>query len=196
MVEKHLYRRQYETAGGDWSTLYYVIFTDWKKKRRTFPVGSDLKTARDECKVLEARNIRKEDCDIKVESKPPERLTVAKYLPVFLETKKGTASYEFWKSCANHLERLLGPIPLDEITRSKMAGYKQRRLTEPIIRRRKPVKDSLVRPSTVNRELTTLINMLNLAAENEVLEKIPATRKLKDSEGHLARERVLAVDEF
>ena len=25
-VEKHLYRRQYQTAGGDWSTLYYVIF--------------------------------------------------------------------------------------------------------------------------------------------------------------------------
>ena len=121
-VEKHLYRRQYQTAGGDWSTLYYVIFTDWKKKRRTFPVGSDLKTARDECKVLEARNIRKEDFDIKVESDPPERLTIAKYLPVFLQTKKGTKSYGFWKSCASHVDRLLGSIPLDEITRSKMAN--------------------------------------------------------------------------
>jgi hypothetical protein len=62
-VEKHLYRRQYQVARGNWSTLYYVIFTDWKKKRRTFPVGSDLKTAREELRVLQARNIRREDFD-------------------------------------------------------------------------------------------------------------------------------------
>ena len=62
-MEKHLYRRQYQTAGGDWSTLYYAIFTDWKGKRRTFPLGSDLRTAKEELKVLEARNIRKEDFD-------------------------------------------------------------------------------------------------------------------------------------
>ena len=36
--EKHLYCRQYETAGGDWSTLYYVIFTDWKKNVEHFPL--------------------------------------------------------------------------------------------------------------------------------------------------------------
>ena len=42
-IEKHLYRRRYQTAGGEWSTLYYAIFTDWKKKRRAFPLGSDLK---------------------------------------------------------------------------------------------------------------------------------------------------------
>src|SRR5688572_8142433 len=78
-IEKHLYRRQYQTAGGNWSTLYYVIFTDWKKKRRTFPVGSDLKTAREELRVYQARNIRKEDFDVKIESEPPERLTIAKY---------------------------------------------------------------------------------------------------------------------
>ena len=78
-----------------------------------------------------------------------------------------------------------------------MAEYKKLRLTEPITRRGNPVvKDSHVRHSTVNRELTTLINMLNLAAENGVLEKIPATRRLKDSEDHLARERVLEADEY
>ena len=31
-VEKHLYRRQYQTAGGDWSTLYYVIFLLMEKE--------------------------------------------------------------------------------------------------------------------------------------------------------------------
>ena len=84
---------------------------------------------------------------------------------------------------------------MDEITRSKMPEYKQLRLAEPINRRGKPVKDSHVRASTVNRELTTLINMLNLAAENGVLVRF-ATRRLKDSEDHLARERVLEGDEY
>jgi len=53
-----------------------------------------------------------------------------------------------------------------------------------------------VRPSTVNREITTLIGLLNLAAEKEILDKIPATKKLKSSEEHLARESVLEADEY
>ena len=36
---KHLYGRQYQTGGGDWRTIYYAIFTDWKGKRRKFPLG-------------------------------------------------------------------------------------------------------------------------------------------------------------
>jgi len=36
-IEKHLYRRRRVM------TLYYATFTDWKKKRRTFSLGSDLK---------------------------------------------------------------------------------------------------------------------------------------------------------
>jgi hypothetical protein len=27
-IEKHLYLRQYQTAGGEWSTLYYVRFEE------------------------------------------------------------------------------------------------------------------------------------------------------------------------
>ena len=197
-IEKHLYCRQYQTAGGEWSTLYYVRFKDWKGKHRAFPVGSELKTVREELKVYEARNIRRESFDAdKVKAEPaPERLTVARYTPVFLAGKKALPSFGFWKSCCAHVERLLGSIALDEITRSKIAEYKQLRLTEPINRQGNPVEGSHVRPSTVNREITALIGILNLAAENGLLEKIPATRKLKDSEDHLARERILEADEY
>ena len=41
-----------------------------------------------------------------------------------------------------------------------------------------------------------MIGLLNLAAEDGLLEKIPATRRLKDSEDYLARERVLEADEY
>jgi integrase len=197
-VEKHLYKRQYQTAGGEWSTLYYGRFKDWKGKQRTFSLGSDYKTARQELTIREARNIRREDFDL--DNKPPEpepeRLTVTRYLPRFLETKKALPSYGFWKACGVHIERRLGPIALDEITRSKIAEYKQLRLSEPINRHGNPVEGSHVRPSTVNREITALIGLLNLAAEDGLLEKIPATRRLKDSEDQFARERVLEPDEY
>jgi hypothetical protein len=66
---------------------------------------------------------------------------------------------------------------LDEITRSKIAGYKQLRLREPIQRHGNPVEGTLVRPSTVNREITALIGLLNLAAEDGLLKRITATKK-------------------
>jgi hypothetical protein len=62
-IEKHLYLRQYQTAGGEWSTLYYARFKDWKGRQRAFPLGSELKTAREELTIFEARNIRREDFD-------------------------------------------------------------------------------------------------------------------------------------
>jgi hypothetical protein len=85
-IEKHLYRRQYQTAGGDWSTLYYVIFTDWKKKRRTFPVGSDLKNARNECKAFEATNIRREDSDAEKAEKA-KGLTYSEWAKIYFKEK-------------------------------------------------------------------------------------------------------------
>jgi hypothetical protein len=189
---KHFYRSQYQISGGDGRTIYYARFKDWRGKHRTFPLGSEPKTAREQLMIYEARNIRREDFDLdkKNAESEPERLSVARYLPRFLETKRALPSCGFWKSCCTHIERHVGPIALDEITRSKIAEYKQPRLTEPISRHGNPVEGSMVRSSTVNRELMVLIGLLNLAAEDGLLEKIPATRRLKDSEDHLARERI------
>ena len=131
-----------------------------------------------------------------IKRKPSQSPLVARYLPRFLETKKALPSYGFWKSCCTHIERHVGPIALVEITRSKIAAYKQLRLTEPISRHGNPVEGSLVRSSAVNREITVLVGLLNLAAEGGLLEKIPTTRRIKDSEDHLARERILEADEW
>ena len=46
-IEKHLYRRQYQTASGDWSTVFYAVFKCWDGKRRWFPAGNNLKAARE-----------------------------------------------------------------------------------------------------------------------------------------------------
>jgi integrase len=201
-VERYLYKRQYETANGEISTKFYANFTCWDGIRRPFPAGDNLQDARD--RLGELRTLNKGRFDFAAEKKrlenaktpEPERVTVAKYLPAFLDSKKATPSYGFWRACAAHLDRLLGSIPLDQITRSRIAEYKQLRKAEPITRHGNPVKGTTVSGSTVNREITVLICLLNLAAENGLLEKVPATKKLKDAEGHLARERVLELDEY
>ena len=51
-IAPHLYKRQNQAVNGESSTRYYAIFVDWKGKRRTFPLGSVLKTAKEELKRL------------------------------------------------------------------------------------------------------------------------------------------------
>jgi integrase len=197
-IKKHLYRREYRSSDGELLVGYYARFKDWKGIHRKFVLGSQYKTACEQLTIYEARNIRREDFDLdrKEPAPEPERMTVSRYIPQFLGSKKGMPSYGFWKVCTNHLNRLLGSVPLDEVTRSKIVEYKQLRKTEPIMRHGKPVKGTTVSASTVNREITALVGLLNLAAENDLLEKLPATKKLKDAEGHLSRERILDADEY
>src|SRR5262249_58776515 len=56
LVEKYLYRREYETSTGEYSVLYYGNFVDWKKVRRRFPLGDSLEVARD--RLGELRNFK------------------------------------------------------------------------------------------------------------------------------------------
>lgn len=60
-VERHLYRRQYKTSSGDWSTLFYGIFVDWKGVRRRFPLGNNLNSARDDLGALRKLNNGRHD---------------------------------------------------------------------------------------------------------------------------------------
>ena len=57
-VARHLYRRQYQAASGDWTTLYYGRFVcRLKKKRRLFALGPDSGVAKDKLKKLEAQDV-------------------------------------------------------------------------------------------------------------------------------------------
>ena len=96
-VDRHLYKRQYQTGNGDWSTVHYGRFTDWKGKRRTFPLGDDLESARDRLGELRRLNRGRFDFDKEKEERKnaesdAEGLTLQKYIPRFLETKKAMPS--------------------------------------------------------------------------------------------------------
>ena len=189
-VEKHFYRRQYQTSGGDWSTLYYAIFTDWKKKRRTFPLGSDLKTAKNKLKEVEGRNVMREDFD----KDKIQGVTFSKWAERYLELVRHKKSLERDDRSCRRLSAFLGPMLLSEITRAKVMEYRNMRLTDPIIRRGKPVDGSKLKASSVNRELACLKHMLRLAADEGIIENVP-TVKL-DSEKKFARRRVVSDEEF
>jgi integrase len=182
-IEKHLYRRQYQTAGGDWRTLYYVIFTDWKKKRRTFPVGSDLKTSREELRVLQARNIRKEDFD----KDKTRGLTLFSCIDRFLQVKASKRSLKKDKVSAERIKAFFGDRPLDSILTSEIEAYKQKRLGEVDRFKRLPQK------STINRELACLRSILLLAARDGILDKVPYLELFDENN---TRSKVISQDEF
>lgn len=85
-INKGLYKRQYQNASGDWSTLFYGIFVDWTGRRRTFPLGTDMRTAKEQLTVLRARNIRREDFDAD-KAKPKVGLTFAEYGTAYFNGK-------------------------------------------------------------------------------------------------------------
>src|SRR5262245_61595458 len=64
-IAKHLYRRQYQTAGGEWMTLYYArLVCRLKRKRRVFALGSALPAAKDKLKKIEAQDVDRHDFDL------------------------------------------------------------------------------------------------------------------------------------
>lgn len=103
-VAEHLYKRQYQTAGGDWRTIYYGRFVDWKGKRRMFTLGGELKAARQGLALIEARNVKQENFD----QDKIKGMTLAEWLDRYLALVKHTASGATKNSQCIHLKRLLG----------------------------------------------------------------------------------------
>jgi integrase len=164
-VAPRLYKRQYKTATGDWRTLFYANFVDWKGERRKFPLGSDLRTAKEELKVLEGRNVRREDFDAD-RVKPEQGMTVAKWSQSYfcLEEVKTKRSVDRDREMVKHLNRLLGDKLLAELTREDLFAYQNARRQEGIIRGGKQSKKK-VADGSIKNELSLLRRLLSLARD-------------------------------
>jgi hypothetical protein len=112
-----------------------VRFKDWKGKHRTFPVGSELKTARDELRVYEARNIRREDFDLD-KVKPTAGMNVASWADNYfdLEEVKSKRSIDRNRGLVVPIKRLLGEKPLTDLCREDLFAYQNARRQEGILR--------------------------------------------------------------
>jgi hypothetical protein len=194
-VERHLYRRSYQTANGDWSTLFYAIFTCWDGRRRTFPLGDSLAIARDRLGELHNLNGRRFDFDAEKRQQQAAKvkpITVSEWLDRCLQLTKGAKSYKTKRSECAHLKRLLGHLALSEVTKVRVLEYKNRRLQESIVRHGEAVEGRQVKGSSVNREVSCLVTALNLAADEGLCDGAPRIRKERET----PRERILTPKEF
>jgi integrase len=194
-VEKHLYKRQYQTASGDWSTVYYGIFTDWKGKRRTFPLGDSLESARDKLGVLHKRNDAEYDFDKERQEREKAKIkgiTLGEWLDRYLDLVNMMPSHKTKKAQCYHLKRLLGHLPLSEVTKVRIMEYKNRRLSECLIRYGEAVEGTRVKGATVNREVSCLITALNLAGDEGLCEGAPKIKKERET----PRDRILTDTEY
>ena len=188
---KHIYRRQYQTAGGNWRTLYCAIFTDWKGKRRKFALGSEIKAAKDALALYEARNVKREDFDAD-KAKPQQGMTVSDWLDSYLKLIKHMASAGTKEAQCKPLKRILGSLLVTDVNRVRIMEYRARRLTESIVRHGEAIEGTRIQGATVNREVSCLVSALNLAADQGIGEGAPKIKKERET----PRERILTADEY
>jgi integrase len=174
-VARHLYPRQYETASGDWTTLYYARFVcRLKKKRRLFALGPDSAVAKDKLKKLEAQDVDRYDFDLdrqrvetkeKVRDGKSEPFTFSEWAekyPTFDDVKRKRSLSTDLVIIRLHLEPFFGPSLLTEITREGLCRYVDKRMGETLIRCKKASK-KFVHRGTVSNELSVCRRMLRVA---------------------------------
>ena len=199
-VAPHLYKRQYQTASGEWSTIFYARFVcRLKGKRRLFALGADLRTAKEEMKVLEARNVRREDFDAAKVQEVNERnaaLTFSEWGKLYFAEKcnKQKRSIEWERCMFRNLESRLGSLALADIDEPVIDAYKNARLEDAIVRHGKPIENSRVSFSSVNRELAVLRILLRLAKRHKKIGSVPEFNL--ESEKSRRRQRVATDDEY
>jgi len=184
-IERHLYKRQYQISTGEWSTLFYAKFTDWKGKLRTFPLGSDLQGARDRLGVLHKRNDAEYEFDAEAEKKKRIALTFSTWADeCMMRQKAGTiitrsrkrpkeSTLERELASISVLKKYFGELPLSEITIKKIPDYQPWRTSQNLVRCGKAAK-GFVSLSCVANELACLRKYLRYANNMGLIAAVPA----------------------
>jgi integrase len=181
---KHLYRRQYQTVGGQWSTLYYAIFVDWKGIRRRFPLGEHLDRVRNKLGEYRRKNDAEFDFDKDKTEREAREMTFSKWIA-------NCAKSESDKRHLKHLEAFLGDDALSGIDDDHVKKYREKRSGEKIIRHGNASK-KLVSQTTINKEVSTLRKFLRLARKKGFADKVTEFKMAPEK----ARKRILTDDEY
>jgi integrase len=175
-------------------TKFYARFTDWSGIYRTFPLGDQLEDARDELGRLRTLNKGRYDFDKEKQEreKAKKAMTLSAWLDRYLDLVKNLPSYPTKMAQSVPLKRILGQLLLSEVTKVRILEYKNRRLSEPLIRNGNAVEGTRIQGATVNREVSCLKAALNLAADEGLCDGAPRIKK----EREIARERILTEQEY
>lgn len=121
--------------------------------------------------------------------------TFAEWSRRYLDLMSSKASVDRDRQMIQHLNNFFGNTPLSNITATQIIEYKNRRLSSGLIRAGK-ICDSKIKLSTVNREMSCLRHMLNLASADGLIKKeaLPAIKL--ESEERFERDRTLSDNEY
>jgi hypothetical protein len=183
-IEKHLYERKYQTSTGEWSRSYYMRLKDWKGVRRVWPAGNTLKSARVKRAEYEHRNGMREDFD----KAKGQGMTFATWTEIYLDKyAKDKRSHKRDILSCRSLTTFFGSLLLPHITRRHVEEYKQAR------KESRTNRHTLRSEASINRELACLKHPLKLAAEEGLIDHVPAVKLYCEDN---ARERVLSTEEY
>ena len=182
-------RKKYVAKSGRTVYYYFAQFKDGARKKRQIPLGSNFRAARD--RLLDVLN----ENQYRQSSGKAKPITLAEWAPTFLELASHKQSSERDRQCVIHLKGFYGAMPLSEIRSTSFLRYKNLRLSSGIMRGGKERK-ARVKPGTINRELSCLRRMLNLAADEGLLKRQDLPALKLESEEPFARQRVLSEDEY
>jgi integrase len=185
-VEKHLYRCQYQTAGGDCQTKYYGIFTDWKGTRRKFSLADSIQDARDKAGELRTMNKGRYDWDAE-KKKTVRGMTLFTWIERFEQVKASKRSLSKRQESAAKIKAYFGDCSLDTITTSSIEAYKQKRLTD------RTKRGTVPKPATINREVAFMRTLLKLAARDRLIEHFPYIELFEENN---ERDRIATPEEF
>ena len=151
--------------------MFYAIFTDWKRKRRKFPLGDNIEDAQDALGELKIRNKGRYDFDAEKKKLAEEQRRAVtfsawgnRYFKDQLSPKDLRAkSADREKRSFGTLQPFFGELPLAEIKIATVLEYRKRR------------KADGVGFVTVNRELAFLRKLLNVATDQDppLIESVP-----------------------
>jgi len=196
-VARHLYLRQYKTAAGDTTTLYYARFVcRLKRCPRTFPLGSSLDGAKDTLKEFEYWDSKHYDFDLDAEhivrkpepiepepkprdgkSEPFTFFEWAAKFQTFDDVMRKRSLTDDLRMIRLHLEPFFGAMTLTTIQREDLSRYIDERMKKTVIR---CGKASVVKVNrgTVSNELSCLRRMLNVALREGYRVSVPSFEDL------------------
>ena len=149
---KHLYRRQYQNSKGEWQTIYYGIFTDWKGIRRKVTLGSDLQAAKDGLAIRLADNVNRVDFDAQRQKASEQGMTIAAWSKSYvqLEEVKKQRALNRTRDFIAAINRHMGDLLLTDVKREHLFRYRNERLQEHIIRAGKPAAKTISAGTVAN----------------------------------------------
>jgi len=184
-ISPKLYKRVY-SASGKRKVRYSALFTDWQGVRRKVALGADRNGAI--CKIYDLDKKNNNEVDFTEQKKKREArgMTFAKFLANQADNINLKSP---WHKAP--LLAFFGDKPIPQISNEDIAAYRNERAGQYIIKHGKE-SAKLISSTTINKELSTLRQLLKLARTKGYVDRVTEFTMAKEP----TRNRVLTADEY